>query len=317
MAATSASWLTPPNGTNFCVGTTTTLTGQAAGMGQTGGTGLDLVLVMDSSGSMGYNGGQAAQKSAAQALVAALPQATTSVGIVEFDSSARTVLGLTQLNGTNTGVNTAINSVDASGGTTIYTGVNQASSVLATTYNATRLQAMVVMSDGDDNAASWDDSYADSAVSSGNVEAIHSVAMGNSASPASLKAVVNGPDDIYGNTDDYGTYNYSSIAALIGIFSGTTGNLVGLDHIDITTPDGIIHNNYSYDGLGNFNLDWILTLGANNFLVKAWGTDGTTATANWTLYGTNCNNVPEPATMLLFGTGLAGLVGYRRKKAQN
>jgi len=316
MAATTASWLTPPNGTTFCVGTTTTLTGQAAGVGQVGGTGLDLVLVMDSSGSMSGSG-QIPQRNAANALVDALPQATTSVAIVDFDSYASTKIGLTQLDGTNTAIHTAINSVDASGGTAIHAGINQAANVLATTTDLNRLQAMVVMSDGgsDVNAA---DNAADSAMALSYVDAIHSIGMGPYASAAALQAAVNGVDDNYAaSADNYGSYVGASLDALIGIFSGTTGNLVGLDHIDITLPDGTVLSDYATDGLGNFNLDWTLTLGANNFKVDAFGDDGTTATATWTLYGTPCNNVPEPATMLLFGTGLAGLIGYRRKKSQN
>lgn len=316
MAATSASWLTPPNGTTFCVGDTTTLTGQAAGVGQTGGTGLDLVLVMDSSGSMSSNGALAAQKAAALALVAALPQATTSVGIVDFDSSASTKISLTQLNGTNAAINTTINSFGASGGTAINAGVTQGATVLAGYSDINRLQAMVVMSDGV-SSVSAANSAADTAMALSYVDAIHSVGMGTGASPAALKAVVDGVDDVYGNADDYGSYVGANIDALVGIFSGTTGNLVGLDHIDITLPDGTVLSDYATDGLGNFNLDWTLTLGENVFTVVAYGDDQTTATATWKLYGKDCTNVPEPATMLLFGTGLVGLVGYRRKKAQN
>ncbi|MBV5306180.1 MAG: VWA domain-containing protein [Desulfobulbaceae bacterium] len=312
MAATSVAWLSPPDGATFCAGTTQTLTGQAAGQGQVGGTGLDLVLVMDSSGSMSWYGGQAAQRDAALALVAALPQATTSVGIVDFDDNATTRIGLTQLNGTNTAVNSAINAIDASGGTAIDAGVTRGAQVLATATDLNRLQAMVVMSDGD-SSISLAKAAADNAMALPYVDAIHSVGMGSYTVPATLQGVVDGVDGVYGNADDYGSYVGADLDALIGIFSGTSGNLVGLDYINITLPDGTVLNDYATDGLGNFNLDWTLTLGANNFSVYAVGTDGTFATANWTLYGTNCN-VPEPATMLLFGTGLAGLAGCRRKK---
>ncbi len=312
MAATSVSWLTPPDGTHFLAGTTQTLTGQAAGQGQTGGTGLDLVLVMDSSGSM-WGSGITAQQNAANAMITALPQSTTSVAIVSFSSSATTRLGLTALDGTNTSLHTAVNGIAAGGGTAIHAGIGRADEVLGTATDANRLQAMVVMSDGG-STVSLADSSADAAMLS-NTEAIHSVGMGTNFSAAALQAAVNGADDIYGNTDDYGSFVGANFASLVGLFTGSTGNLVGLDYIDITLPDATVLSNYATDGFGNFSLDYSLAVGANVFSVTAYGDDGTSATAEWTLYGDTANNqIPEPSTVLLFGVGLAGLVVRARSR---
>lgn len=315
MAATSVSWLTPPENSSYAVGTAVTVTGNAAGQGGSGGTGLDLVLVMDSSGSMGWYGGQAAQSAAAKALVAALPQATTSVGIVNFDDDIDEVLALTQLNGTNTAVNDVIDRVDAYGGTDIAGGIDAATPLLTASTNTDRLQAMVVMSDGDSTLSSAR-TAANNAAAAG-VEAIHSIGMGSTVSVSTLQAVVDGPDNNYSLKDDnYGIFTAAGIDELLGIFSGTAGNFVGLDHIDITDPDAVLHSAWSLDdGAGNFHIDWTLALGANVFQVDAYGDDGSSATAFITLYGTdNGNQVPEPATMALFGLGLIGLAGISRKK---
>ena len=128
MASTSVAWLSPVDGSTYPVGTNVALDGQASahGIGY-----LDLVLVMDSSGSMSYNGaeGQLAQRNAATALVNDLSQHYkdyTFVGIVEFDSDANTVIGLTPLSTGKQDVINAINSVDASSGTDIADGVTEA-----------------------------------------------------------------------------------------------------------------------------------------------------------------------------------------------
>jgi len=318
MASTSVAWLSPPDGSAFTAGTSITLYGQAAGQGQVGGTGLDLVFVLDSSGSMGSNGGQQAQQNAAIALVNNLPEATTSVAVVDFDYSAHTDIGLTPLSSGKQDVINTIYSVDASGGTDIAAGVTEGASVLATATDPTRLQVMVVMSDGGSDVYTAGEA-ADTAWSTYNsqglLDAIHSVGIGNNYSSAALQAVVDGPDDVYGNTDDYGTFVGADFNQLVSLFSGTGGNLVSLDHLDIQLPDGTWLYDYGTDGLGNFNLNYTLSVGPNTFLAVAYGTDNTSAQASITLYGQqpNPSAVPEPTTMLLLGSGLLGMLGYKRR----
>ncbi len=310
MAATTVSWSSPPDGSKYLTGTNVTVTGRAAGVGGTGGMGLDLALVMDSSRSM-WGEAETAQNSAAKALVAALPQGSSSVAIVDFDGYARTWIGLTPLDGINANVNAAIDRVDAWGSTSIHSGIDEAARNLTNSSNPERLQAMVVLSDGGSDRG-LADAAADNAIASG-VDAIHSVAMGSGADEDTLKAVVNGPDNIYGTADDYGTFNDSTIEQLVGIFDGTAGNLVGLDRIDYVDPDGVLHTDYATDGLGNFSLAWTLNQGANVFQITAYGDDGTSYTSTLTI---NAAPVPLPASVLLFATGLLGLIGLRRRKSR-
>lgn len=312
-ADVSVAWTSPPNNSVYPVGTIVTPIGQASASGIVGGTGLDLALVLDSSGSMGIMESgktrQQWQKEAAIALVNGLPQDSTSVAVIEFDSDANTIKVLTPLNPSKADVIAAINSVDASGGTTIGAGIDKAAAELTgINHTAGRSQVMVVVSDGDSSGTPGENS--DAAVTLG-VDQIHSVGIpGHSA--LTMQRIVDGPDDSYGaSSDNYGTYtgfdSGDDLNNLIALFSGTGGNLVGIAKVEVTDPNGntvVVPT----DALGNFSAPaWAIKAGAQTWQAKAYDTAGNTDTDNLTLYG-QATGVPDGGSTLgLLGIGLLAL----------
>ena len=315
LASTSVSWTSPADGSSYAAGTTVAPTGIASAIGTTG-SGLDLVLVLDSSGSMSWNAtvngvtktrGQW-QKDAAIALVNNLPTANVSVGVVQFDSSASTYQVLTPLSTNKADVISAINLVNASGGTYIGSGIQEATTELTGSYaTAGWSKQMVVMSDGST-------SYLSTTIAS----ASHANSLGINVHTVSLPgASVSNMMDIAsaGGGTHVNATGPNAIQDLIDLFSGLGGNLVGIDHVDISMPDGTLIGSVAVDALGNFvTPDWLIQAGANTFVATAYATDGTSATAELTLYGTDGSAVPEPGMIGLFGLGLLGLVGVRRRK---
>lgn len=321
-AGTSVSWVDPTNGSVFPCGTDVTPTGQASSAGVVGGAGLDLALVIDTSGSMDTvaSGKSRIQwaREAAVAMINSLPTATTAVTIVTFDDNAQVYRQLTQLVPLSnvTALNAAINLLTAPGPATgIGLGINQAASELSSPrHTAGRSQQMVVLSDGFNNTGPNPVTSAANAVAGG-VDAIHTVGVpGHDA--ALMRNIADGPDNTVGTADDYGVYTaVTDLTTLEGIFDGTAGNLVGLDHVDVTMPNGATVT-VPTDGLGNFSAPSAVTLGngPQTWVATAYGKDGTSASASLTVSG-QCTTVPDASgTLPLLALGLLGLAGFAARR---
>jgi len=242
LADSSASFFAPANGSSYLVGTCVQVTGQATGFGTSGGTGLDLMLVIDESGSMAGSG-IASAKTAAKSLIDALPTATTQAGLVSFDSSGYLRQGLLAMS-TPANVTTLKNAVDAlvaGGGTTIGAGITVATNEILANGISGHAKMQVVLSDG--YSSGTPETQAAAAYAAGIT--VHAVGIpGHDA--AQMQAIATAGHGIYTNV--------TSLSALEALFNGTGGNLVGLDHMDLTLPDGTVLNNYATDGLGNLRL---------------------------------------------------------------
>lgn len=313
-AAGSVAWLSPADGSAYPVGTLVSPTGQANASGSVGG-GLDLVIVMDSSGSMrssvpilGSPTRREVQQQAALGLVGSLPTGT-AVSIVEFDSNANVVQPLTTLPGGTAAVEAAINSVDASGTTDIRDGIVAADNQLDANGRSGTSKQILVISDGGSSVSAAETAAAN-ALADGYT--VNTVSFPGS-STSTMEAIANAGGGTFVNFSD-------NPQDIVDVFSGSVGGvLVGVSDVQITDPDG---NTFAavVDALGNFTVPGFnLKAGANTWTALATFTDSSTATASLTLYGTaggGTTPVPLPASGLLLIAAVGGLgaARFRRKK---
>lgn len=185
-------------------------------------TGIDVVFVIDSSGSMWDNDHSGLRKEAAKAFVDKLGS-NDRAAVIDFDHDASVYQDFTS---DHTNLKNAINRINDSGGTDLGAGMGKAIS-LFTNSSYTRTDAykyIIFLTDGD---GSYNTGYTSAASSHGIV--VYTVGLGSGVKESTLKAIADGTG---------GKYYFASTAdALSGIYKDVSFETV--DYTTDTNNDGI------------------------------------------------------------------------------
>lgn len=183
--------------------------------------GLDVVLAIDSSGSMSSNDRNGLRKEAANLFVDKLGE-NDRAAVIDFDSWSHTLTGLTNDKET---IKTAINSIDSNGGTNLSNPVSASIDLLTNDYQSkNKYKFIILLTDGQ---GSYNHSYSQTALD--NDIQIYTIGLGGGVDANLLKRIA---DDTKGNY-----YFASNADELLGIYEITAGETI--DYVTDTNKDGI------------------------------------------------------------------------------
>ena len=153
-------------------------------------TGLDIVFVIDSSGSMSSNDRNGLRITAAKEFVSRLGEKDRAA-VVDFDSSAKLLQGFTN---DHELLNTAIEKINSSGGTNLSRGMNTAiTQFTAESYTRTDAYKYIIfLTDGD---GSYSDSYTTTAAENGII--VYTIGLGSGVDETVLTKIAEGTGGKY------------------------------------------------------------------------------------------------------------------------
>lgn len=223
-----------------------------------GMTGIDVVFVVDSSGSMDWNDETNLRHEAVKQFVDKLGE-NDRAAIIDFDSYAYVYQNLTN---DKTALKTAVNRIDSSGGTNLSNGMNAAINIFTST-DYTRIDAykyIIFLTDGD---GTYSSSYTTKAANNNIV--VYTIGLGDEVEEAVLKAIASGTN---------GKYYFASIASVLpDIYNDVSFETI--DYVTDSNSDGI--SDYYTDLINNGDL--LLSNGAND-LIDVVGMHGSDC-ADW------------------------------------
>lgn len=197
-------------------------------------TGLDIVLVIDSSGSMTSNDGQNLRIAAAKEFVAKLSE-NDRAAVVDFDNYSNLYQSFTNDHDL---LNSAIDRVDSSGGTSLSAGMNLAlQQFISESYTRTDAYKYIIfLTDGE---GSYSNSYTNTAIENGIV--VYTIGLGSGVDEALLRQIAESTG---------GKYFFASTAdALLSVYEDVSFETV--DYSADTNEDGIsdYHTRLIADGI--------------------------------------------------------------------
>lgn len=196
---------------------------------------IDLMFVLDSSGSMWSNDYYGYRKTASKSFVDALIEGDRA-GVVDFDSYAAL---LQPLSADFSAVKSAIDRIDDSGGTNIGAGVNLANKELLAKSTDDRIKIQILLTDGD---GSYSSNYTKEAKDNNII--IYTVGLGSGVNSNLLQGIAQETGGQY-----FPVTSAEELPEVFSRISGEVGESVDSDNDGI--PDVVELNGWR-DGQGNF-----------------------------------------------------------------